>query len=42
MFRGEVMVRKEVNDEIQKVFLILKTSFKFPLKNVLEGRKKEK
>ena len=25
----------------KEVFLILKMSFKFPLKNVLEGRKKE-
>ena len=42
VFRSETMVRKEGNYEIQKIFLILKTSFKVPLKNVSIRSKKEK
>ena len=42
VFRSEIMVRKEVNDEIKEVFLLLKTRFKVPLKNVSIRSKKEK
>ena len=32
VFRRDFKFRQEVNDEIKQVFLILKMSFKFPLK----------
>ena len=43
VFRSEVMVGKEVNDEIQRSSSYIKDELKISIeKNVLEGRKKEK
>ena len=43
VFRSEIMVRKEVNDEIQRSISYIKDELQISIeKNVLEGRKKEK
>ena len=43
MFRGEVMVRKEVNDEIQRIISYIKDELQNSIENnALEGIKKEK
>ena len=42
VFRSEVMVRKEVNDEIQKSISYIKDQLQSSIRNnVLEGRKRE-
>ena len=38
----KLWLEKKFMIKYKEVFLILKMSFKFPFKNVLEGRKKEK
>ena len=43
VFRSEIMVRKEVNDEIQRSISFIKDELKISIeKNVWEERKKEK
>ena len=43
VFRSEIMVRKEVNDEIQRSIFYIKDELQITIeKNVLEVRKKEK
>ena len=42
VFRSEIMVRKEVNDEIQRIISFIKYELQSSIeKNVLEGRIKE-
>ena len=42
MFRSEIMLRKEVNDEIQRSISYIKYKLQNSIKNnLLEGRKKE-
>ena len=43
VFRSEIMVRKEVNDEIQRKISYIKDELQIPIEKLLrEGRKKEK
>ena len=43
VFRSEIMVRKEVNDEIQRIISFIKDELQsFIEKNIWEGRKREK
>ena len=43
VFRSEVMVRKEINDDIQRSISYIKYDLQISIENnVLEGRKKEK